>query len=106
MASDLAFLDDGNVKMVGFAEPNVDWTCPGMRRKTSNWIKRAWRHSGLVTSSSGIPSSRGYQVGGTAMIVNGRWTARATCKYVDPIGRWTAITITGKDRKGGKCGVD
>jgi len=50
-------------------------------------------------SSSGIPSKYGFQVGGTATIVNGRWTGRATAKYTDPLGRWSSITIAGKNRK-------
>ena len=35
----------------------------------------------------------------TVTIVNGRWTGRAIKKDVDPLGRWSAITIAGKGRK-------
>ena len=42
------------------------------------------------------PSDKGYQVGGTAMLVKGRWTGRVSDIGQDRFGRWTWATVEGQ----------
>lgn len=79
-----------------FAEQNIDWTFPGARRKFVRYVRRAWEHVRIVTSSSGHPSEKGYQVGGTALLVKGRWTGRVSELDKDCFGRWSWATVEGR----------
>ena len=94
--NDLNFLDTGNTMVAMFAEPNIDWTFPGARRAFSRYVRRAWEHVRIVTSCSGRPSARGFLVGGTALLVQGRWTGRVSETGQDAFGRWTWATVEGK----------
>jgi hypothetical protein len=93
---DLTFLGHGNVSILGIAESNLNWRQRSTYYDFKKYVRRVWPHVKLSVSSSGEVTPSSYQPGGTTTIATQEWCSRVVSSGHDTLGRWSHITITGK----------
>ncbi len=84
---------------VCLAETNLNWKHPRVHNQLKESLKKTWRHSASVTSHITEDIMGENQPGGTLTIVTNNWTSRIIERGSDPygLGRWTYITLRGKN---------
>ena len=92
----LAILDEGDARVVGVAEPNLNFARSQTYYAARRIIKRVHLRAKVATSSSGEHTQGHYQPGGTITIASGKIASKAQESGADPLGRWSFITTLGK----------
>jgi len=87
------------VDVAGFSETNVDTTKPTVQQKLHSAVKHTTDRYRLQCASSKATAMLEYKPGGTATIVRNNAVGRVIAKDSDSIGRWSYVTLGGKDGK-------
>jgi hypothetical protein len=69
---------------------NVQTTCYGA-------AKKAFQQSSIKLTGSSIRVHAQYKPGGTMALAQGNIVGRLIRTYSDPLGRWTTLTLAGRD---------
>lgn len=95
----LSLLSSLGVGAISLAETNLNWNHPRIVSRLKSTIKKEWKHSALVTSHIIEDITSEIQPGGTLTVVTNNWTSRIIDRGADPygLGRWTYVTMRGKD---------
>jgi hypothetical protein len=88
-----------DVDIFGLSETGVDWKQGYPRNRCNQILRDFWPHSGLIGSTSDIPSQAGVQHGGTCTVVTDKWTGRIESSGSDShgLGRWSHVRLNGKN---------
>ena len=95
----LSMLNTLGTGAVCLAETNLNWKHPRVHNQLKESLKKTWRHSASVTSHITEDIMGENQPGSTLTIVTNNWTSRIIERGSDPygLGRWTYITLRGKN---------
>ena len=86
------------IDIFGMIETNLSWTHAAWTTLAA-MIRMKFDY-GSSTTSSARQNKEGYLSGGTAMIIRGQVTGRGMKRFADSMGRYTYMTLRGKDGSG------
>ena len=94
-------MQDSQIDIACMAETNTNWNDYKGKRQLNRIVCKQWKRAYITTSNIENKATPLYQSGGTAIIFTNKIRPRITDIEVDPqeIGRWTYITINGRNKK-------
>ena len=92
-------LKEMEVDVAGFSEINVDTNKHTVQQKMHSAVKHSTDRYRLQCATSKAKAMLDYKPGGTATIVRNNAVGRVLAKDSDSIGRWSHVTLGGKDGK-------
>jgi hypothetical protein len=84
-----------HIDILGLAETKLDTHKRNVIATCVKAARRVFPFSRVVMSSSAISYSSHFKPGGTAIVAAGSITGRITTSFQDPMGRWSAMSLTG-----------
>jgi hypothetical protein len=87
------------IDALGLTEPNINFKNKDILNRLYEKMKLHDRHMQLSTSCSNQLRTSIKKMGGTMMVLDGKWAGRKDSTFSDKKGRWSAITLTGKRNK-------
>ena len=94
-------LEEYQVDVACLVETNLDTNKPSVKRDLKEKMNSFDKYARITSSSSREShTDTAYKPGGTTIIARGNWAGRVTSMGQDELGRWSFITMEGKqDRK-------
>ena len=90
------FVNQYQCDVVGFSETNLDSTKFSVQKIIKKNLNQLFKAHQIAISTSEIPFETNYKPGGTLTAAFDQATSRFRGKHVDPMGRWSSISLTGK----------
>jgi exonuclease III len=85
--------------MLGLTEPNINFNNKRTLYHLKDLAKKTDKHLQISTSCSNQLNFTEKKMGGTMSILAGRWAGRKDSIGQDSKGRWSSITLTGKQNR-------
>ena len=95
----IGFMMELQVDIFGLTEINLDLNKPRIVDALQQKVYRYDQYLKLACSSSKMNLDSDFKMGGTITGVNGIWSGRIADQGTEPMGRWTYVTLTGKQGK-------
>ena len=94
-------MQDNQIDIAYMAETNTTWNHYKGKRQLNSIIRKQWKRAHITTSNIENKVTTLYQPGGTSIISTNKISPRIIDSGVDPqwIGRWSYITINGRNKK-------
>ena len=92
----IGFLMELQVDIFGLTEINLDLNKPKVVDSLQQKTQRYDQYLKLACSASKLNLDSDFKMGGTITGVNGVWSGRLEAQGSEPMGRWSYITLTGK----------
>ena len=93
-------LEEYQVDVACLVETNLDTNKPSVRRDLKEKMRNFDKFAKLTTSSSKESHTEtAFKPGGTCVMARGNWAGRVTAMGQDELGRWSFITMEGRQGK-------